>query len=1058
MKGEIKMTRKESQWLISILMSVVMIASLLASPMAVMADDNGGGEPNDPQKVVYVNSDGQKIDSKITEDGFVYSEVETEEYKGIEVYGYKGDAKVLKVPEQIDGKDVVSFAIDPRWPVWDEVYDQVESIELPKTIVTAHSKYMNYFNGLKSISIPAGNEYYKSVNGVLFKFDDEGCRVAAYPRAKEDKAFVMPEDMHRFYRFFTGCPVESVTLSKSISYVSPYYFYRLANLKEIKVAEGNEYYYSKDGVLFSVEEDYDWVYNEQSEEDEKVYFETRSLELYPWGKTASEYSVPTDIDRIGYAAFTTNPYLKKVVIPENITHIYSDAFELDTNLTEIEFKADKAPETRYFETRFQGMRHAMSEHEGKLQITYPAGATGYEDFIEWMKGKEFNYWDEEPYLDYEEVVLGSNRSPIWGYAEEGNKTSYTVYSKTENGTYSRNLPTEEGTWFAKLVVDATEEYTGLESEPFEFTVVALDETPAENYYIRVPGDIYVNVGEQFTVNGIPLFGKTDKVLFRSWDSREDENAWTEEVPTKAGKYDYKLIANGSETFEGAIFVASEDYYWIQIDHPERYIDLICDDILEGEKPEPRAEFSEGDEYADMDLSKVKFTFYQSVKKYVDEEDDWDGHDDTGYYVWELEEVKEPKELGEYKVVGTYDSEAFEIDCTTYFRICTKVELAANRINDLGSIKWLGYSDEEQVQKARAAFDALTPAEREELKKLGEENGIDYEQRLLKAEARVAADKADSALLEAQLNYDAVEAIYNDAKTKADASKAAADQAAATPGDAAVAAAQQAKTDADALEKAAADLEKAAQAVTDAAKIAADKAVNDPNKTRRDAQDAGRYIIVTEDIAKDATAKESDAKTAAKDAQTAVDTETRKAEEAAKDQAVKDAADAKAAADALDKALYTAESFQKVTDAVDALDLVLDRKDATSAEINAAVKSLNAAIAGLVKYETKQNPMKVKAKKPKVKLSKLKKKNQKVKKAKAFSVKKAKGKVTFKMAKYDKKAKKKIVISKKGDITVKKGLKKGKYTIKVKVTAAGKTEGNIKYKKLTKQVKVTVTVK
>lgn len=56
----------------------------------------------------------------------------------------------------------------------------------------------------------------------------------------------------------------------------------------------------------------------------------------------------------------------------------------------------------------------------------------------------------------------------------------------------------------------------------------------------------------------------------------------------------------------------------------------------------------------------------------------------------------------------------------------------------------------------------------------------------------------------------------------------------------------------------------------------------------------------------------------------------------------------------------------------------------------------------------------------------------VKKAKAFSIQNAKGKVTFKKAKGNKK----ITVSKNGKITVKKGLKKGTYKVKVKVTAAG----------------------
>lgn len=78
-----------------------------------------------------------------------------------------------------------------------------------------------------------------------------------------------------------------------------------------------------------------------------------------------------------------------------------------------------------------------------------------------------------------------------------------------------------------------------------------------------------------------------------------------------------------------------------------------------------------------------------------------------------------------------------------------------------------------------------------------------------------------------------------------------------------------------------------------------------------------------------------------------------------------------------------------------------------------------------------------------------KKNTSVKKAKAFSISKAQGKVTFKQVTKNKN----IVVSKAGKVTVKKGLKKGKtYKIKVKVTAAG----NAKY--MAKTVTVTLKIK
>ncbi len=79
-----------------------------------------------------------------------------------------------------------------------------------------------------------------------------------------------------------------------------------------------------------------------------------------------------------------------------------------------------------------------------------------------------------------------------------------------------------------------------------------------------------------------------------------------------------------------------------------------------------------------------------------------------------------------------------------------------------------------------------------------------------------------------------------------------------------------------------------------------------------------------------------------------------------------------------------------------------------------------------------------------------KKKTVIKKAKAFTIKKAVGKVTFSKSGGNKK----ITISKAGKITVKKGLKKGKtFKLKVEITAAGNSKYN--KKTLTKTLKIKI---
>ena len=119
------------------------------------------------------------------------------------------------------------------------------------------------------------------------------------------------------------------------------------------------------------------------------------------------------------------------------------------------------------------------------------------------------------------------------------------------------------------------------------------------------------------------------------------------------------------------------------------------------------------------------------------------------------------------------------------------------------------------------------------------------------------------------------------------------------------------------------------------------------------------------------------------------------------------------------------------------------KKAGSVTITATNNGKSASVK--IKVVKRANPMTVKAK-----TIKASSKNTKsFSKTKAFTVKKAKGTVVFKKTK----GSKKVTVSSKGKVTVKKGLKKGTYKVTVKVTAKGNTAYKAKSKKVTLKVVV-----
>lgn len=99
-----------------------------------------------------------------------------------------------------------------------------------------------------------------------------------------------------------------------------------------------------------------------------------------------------------------------------------------------------------------------------------------------------------------------------------------------------------------------------------------------------------------------------------------------------------------------------------------------------------------------------------------------------------------------------------------------------------------------------------------------------------------------------------------------------------------------------------------------------------------------------------------------------------------------------------------------------------------------------------------NPMRAAAKSSRntIRYALVQKANQTIKKSKAFSVSKAKGNVTFRK----KSGNSKITVSKKGLITVKKGLGAGTYKVKVLVKAAG----NANYKAASKVVTLKIRLR
>lgn len=172
---------------------------------------------------------------------------------------YSGD---IEIPEQLVYKNEklpitnVSEAAF-RW------CNTMESVFIPDSIKDLEGFTENpfyYCTQLKEIKVDEKNEYFQSIDGVLYSKD--GKELIAYPAAKNGNIYTIPKEVEQVYNgAFIGCK----------------------NLEQILVEEGNQFYESIDGVLMDKAE--------------------KRLMAYPIGNKLSSYTIPeyiTNVDHVFY--------------------------------------------------------------------------------------------------------------------------------------------------------------------------------------------------------------------------------------------------------------------------------------------------------------------------------------------------------------------------------------------------------------------------------------------------------------------------------------------------------------------------------------------------------------------------------------------------------------------------------------------------------------------------------------------------------------------------------------------------------------------------------------
>ena len=190
---------------------------------------------------------------------------------------------------------------------------------IPNTDATDNSAF-TYVNHGDSIEITG---FDNSVSDVVIPSEIEGLPVTTISTGafylSAITSIEVPDTVTSIGEMaFLGCTsLKTVKLSTGVAKIEKNAFGSCSALQEVQVAKDNPNFSSLDGVLYSKAQD--------------------TLVIYPAAKTDAAYTIPGGVTSVAMYAFSENPYLETIAIPNSLIKVGDSAFFNCKNLRSVSY-------------------------------------------------------------------------------------------------------------------------------------------------------------------------------------------------------------------------------------------------------------------------------------------------------------------------------------------------------------------------------------------------------------------------------------------------------------------------------------------------------------------------------------------------------------------------------------------------------------------------------------------------------------------------------------------------------------------------------------------------